>query len=136
MVARLFPHRARIRFEFPISPEERGCLPRSYLVLKKRYDFRRTYEHGASWANRLLVLYVHRGCSSHRCGFSVSKRVGKAVVRNRVRRRLKEGCQQLLVEATLPGDCIVIARVGASKASYADLVGALSDLFRRAKVLC
>lgn len=110
-------------------------MSRSYRPLKRRSDFKRAYEKGRSWANRLLVLYLARGMTPGRVGFSVGRKVGGAVVRNLVRRRLKEGCHTLLNGIDTPGDVIIIARAGASEASYTDLVGALSDLLRRAKVL-
>ena len=56
-----------------------------------------------------------------RFGFTVSKKVGKAVVRNRVRRRLKAAARELLPMARAGYDYVVIARPSAIERPYADL---------------
>ena len=59
--------------------------------LKKDSDFRKVYKHGKSFANRYLVMYILNNKSENsRIGISVSKKVGKAIIRNKVRRRIKE----------------------------------------------
>ena len=60
-------------------------------MLKRRSDFQRVYRTGRSWANRYLVLYVF--ASDHldgKVGFAAGKKLGCAVVRNRVKRLLRE----------------------------------------------
>ena len=60
--------------------------------IKKDSDFRIVYKHGKSFANKYLVMYILDNKSDFsRVGFSVSKKVGKATVRNKVRRRIREG---------------------------------------------
>ena len=55
------------------------------------YDFRRAYRKGRSAAEPCLVVYARRnGKAGNRLGFTVSNKLGCAVVRNRVRRRLRE----------------------------------------------
>ncbi|MBR2928986.1 MAG: ribonuclease P protein component [Oscillospiraceae bacterium] len=60
-------------------------------TVKKNHEFRRMYQKGRSSVNSYLVLYVRpnrRGCN--RLGVTASTKLGKAVVRNRVKRRLRE----------------------------------------------
>ncbi len=102
--------------------------------LKARKDFVSVYRKGRAWTNQLLVL---RALSSdlphHRCGFVVSKRVGKAVARNRLKRRLREGLRPLAVQ---PGwDLVLLARLPAAKASYHELREAIVNLLSRARLL-
>ena len=85
--------------------------------LTQREQFRKVYTQGNSWVNDLLVMKaVPNGLEHSRFGFSVSKRVGKAVARNRVRRVLRE-CVRLT--PCKPGwDIVLIARNPASEAGY------------------
>lgn len=76
-------------------------------------------------------------------GIVVSRKVGKAVVRNRVRRRLREAARALLgegvaaaaMEGPVPSfDMVVIARPSAAEASYHELLHALRQAFSRGKL--
>ncbi len=70
-----------------------------------------------------------------RIGFSVNKRVGSAVRRNRVKRRLREAVRRRLWK-TQPGwDMILIARPESATADYATLASEVEDLLRRARLL-
>jgi len=102
--------------------------------LKARKDFVNVYRKGRAWVNQLLVLRaLPRDLPHYRCGFVVSKRVGKAVVRNRLKRRLKEGLRALTVQ---PGwDLILLARPPAATASYHELREAIVNLLSRARLL-
>jgi ribonuclease P protein component len=102
--------------------------------LTKRRDFAAVYRKGRALAHPLVVLrLLPNQLPYSRYGFVVSKTVGKAVVRNRVRRRLREGIRTLLVE---PGwDIVVIARPKAAAADFHTLRRATAGLLSRAKVL-
>ena len=59
--------------------------------MKENSLFRRLYARGKSAANSYLVIYCRKnGSTENRIGYTVSKKLGHAVVRNRVRRRLRE----------------------------------------------
>ena len=83
--------------------------------LSRSSDFQRIYRQGSSTASRFLVLYwfkrpLDAGGEGPRLGLSVSKKLGGAVVRNRVKRLLREafaGCAGQLAEEY---DLVVIAR--------------------------
>ena len=100
--------------------------------LRKASDFKAVRREGRSWSNRLVVMRVRaNGTGKTRIGFSVSRRLGKAVIRNLVKRRLREAARS----ATLPAgwDVVLIARTGAARASYAELLKAVMDLSGRAR---
>jgi ribonuclease P protein component len=102
--------------------------------LKARKDFVAIYRRGRAWPNRLLVLRALPNALPHtRCGFVVSKRVGKAVVRNRLKRRLREGFRSLT--AVTGWDLVFLARPPAAQASYHDLREAIANLLSRARLL-
>jgi ribonuclease P protein component len=103
--------------------------------LRASADFERARRRGRSWGNALLVLHAVRGAEARtRCGFAVSRRVGKAVVRNRVRRRLREIMRRRLADAPAGWDLVLTARPAAAGAPYAELAGAADDLLRRASL--
>ncbi|MBR0208254.1 MAG: ribonuclease P protein component [Oscillospiraceae bacterium] len=100
----------------------------SRFTLKQNSDFRRLYAKGKSSANRFLVLYCRRnGRGVNRMGYTVSSKLGGAVVRNRVRRRLRE-IARLNAPALKTGwDLVVVARMRAADAPYAELDRAYRD---------
>ena len=102
--------------------------------LTKRRQFEAVREHGQSHSNRLVILRTaSNGLEITRYGFTVGKRVGKAVVRNRVKRRMREAVRHVPV---IPGrDIVITAREGTASASYGQLQEALHDVLRRARVL-
>jgi ribonuclease P protein component len=103
-----------------------------YLTKPVQYAF--VYNKGNSWANNLLVMKARsNGLVLSRYGFSVGRRVGKAVVRNRVKRLLRE---ILRVTTLRPGwDIVFIARSSAAGVNYAELEMAVKDLLSRAGLL-
>ena len=83
-------------------------------TLKKNYEFRRLYSKGKSCANAYLVVYCRKNRSGRsRIGYTVSNKVGHAVVRNRIRRRLREIARGY--------DLVVVSRVRACAADYHQL---------------
>ena len=106
------------------------------LRLRKSAEFERTRAGGRSWSHPTLVCYASaRGDTEPtRVGIIVGRRVGKAAVRNKVRRRLREA-MRALAPTVYPGqDVVLIARPPASEASYVDLLGALRSLLGRAEL--
>jgi len=102
--------------------------------LTQKSQYTKVYSKGKSWVNELLVMKaIPNELELSRFGLSVSKRVGKAVVRNRVKRRLRES---LWLTPCKPGwDIVFIARNTASKADYHQLKGAVGELTLRAHLL-
>ncbi|MBI4282798.1 MAG: ribonuclease P protein component [Chloroflexi bacterium] len=105
------------------------------LRLRKAQDFTLVYRRGRSWADDFLVLKaLPRGADGvSRFGFSVGKRMGNAVVRNTIKRRLREAARRTPVKSGW--DIIFIARGQAGSADYHQLEASVSGLLRRAGLL-
>jgi ribonuclease P protein component len=69
-----------------------------------------------------------------RVAITAGKRLGNAVARNRIKRRLREAMQQVYPQLALGYDLIVIARAPIIEAEFAQIVTALGEVLRRAKV--
>ena len=103
--------------------------------LKKNYEFRRLYNKGKSAATPYVVVYVKRtGRDTIHLGITVSNKIGKAVVRNKGRRRLKESMRALLQENTshVHANMIFVARTPIVQASYSQIKKDMKYLMKKA----
>ena len=107
---------------------------RGEQYLTKTPQYALVYGKGSSLASKLLVLKTNgNGRPLSRYGFSVSRKVGNAVVRNRMKRWLRE----ILRATTLKAghDIIFIVRPAASATDYWELKKAVADVLSRARLL-
>jgi ribonuclease P protein component len=94
-------------------------------TLNKNYEFRRLYSKGRSSVTPVLVVYCRRRSGKDiRVGFTVSTKIGHAVVRNRVRRRMREIYRLNYPHLQEGVDLVVVARMRAVAAPYAELENA------------
>ena len=100
-----------------------------YLTKPQQYAL--VYSKGSSWVSNLVVMRaLPNSLTISRYGFSISKRVGKAVTRNRLKRLLRE---ILRVTPLIPAwDIVFIVRPQAAAADYATLKRTVEDLLSRA----
>ena len=104
------------------------------LTASRSFDY--LYRHGAVYKNALLVLYVAKSkLSIPKVGFSVGKKVGGAVQRNRTKRRLREAFRLTLGKVAKDRSYVVVARTGSAERTYDELREALMSLLRQAGVL-
>ncbi|RDY25583.1 ribonuclease P protein component [Romboutsia weinsteinii] len=105
--------------------------------LKKDSDFRKVYKHGKSIANRYLVMYILKNKSdSSRVGISISKKVGKAITRNRIRRLIKEVYRLDIDSKVKSGyDIVFIARMPSKDATFKDIEKSINTLAKKADIL-
>lgn len=104
--------------------------------LKKNADFKNCYQHGKSFVNRYLVMYVcGNGQEKNRVGISVSKKVGNSVVRHRTTRLIREAYRLHEADFCAGNDIVFVARVRAKGIDYFKMEYALMQLIKKAGLL-
>ncbi|NLI14541.1 MAG: ribonuclease P protein component [Peptococcaceae bacterium] len=101
-------------------------------VLKKNKDYKNVYSRGKSVADRHLVLYFLANNSSDcRLGFTVSRKIGNAVKRNRIRRLFKEACRINKEQFTGGYDIVLLARRHNESLKYQQVEESLLKLLKK-----
>ncbi len=117
--------------------KKREFLPlQAKYRLKKRDDFRRVFQKGRSYANRQFVLYIYQRDKDgpFRVGISISRKVGNAVTRNRMKRMIKEIIRHWISEIKPNIDLVVIVRKRAAGMNYHQVKGSLRHLFNKSRL--
>lgn len=100
--------------------------------LRHRREFERVFQHGIKQVSPAFVWYCLPTSGPHsRLGMAVSKRVGGAVVRNRVKRYTREFFRRHKMQLDPPCDIVVVARRQAADLPYAESVQQFASLLRR-----
>ncbi len=105
------------------------------VTLKKNKEFGFVYRKGKGVPLRdFTLVYVKSRYGGVRAGFSVSKKVGNSVTRNRARRRLKEAFRTLLPEIRGNYCFIFVARPRVCAAAFADILAQMRKALVKAGV--
>ena len=104
-------------------------MQRTYS-LKKNAQFKYVYRRGTSGGSHEMVMLYARANNTLKVGFSVGKKLGCAVVRNRIKRRFRAACAPLLPQMK-PGLYVFIARQGAITADFDKLCRSMQYLLRK-----
>ena len=103
--------------------------------LKREKDFEAIFKEGTSFANRKFVIYRLENKQKHfRVGLSVSKRLGNAVTRNQIKRRIRHILQNAKGEISEDVDFVVIARNGVEALGYAEMEKNLLHVLKLSKI--
>ncbi len=110
-------------------------MKKKYRV-KKEKDFQQFFKSGKSFANKNFVLYIlEKPEQSHfRLGISVGKKIGNAVKRNAMKRKIRQGIFEIEKELRSDIDFLIIARPGAAKLTMFDVKKNLIHICKLAKI--
>jgi len=100
--------------------------------LNKNHEFRRLYNKGKNAASRCVVVYCGRnGRAENRLGITVSAKLGGAVQRNRIRRRLKEIYRKNEQSLRTGYDIILVARMQSRHTRFSELETSVLYLLKK-----
>ncbi|MCL2168636.1 MAG: ribonuclease P protein component [Defluviitaleaceae bacterium] len=105
-------------------------------ALKKNSDFGHVFKAGkAKGSFTLVVFVVPNKIGQNRLGITVSKKMGKAVVRNKLRRRIKEAFRVFENELSLGHDIVILPKEGLVDASFIEIQKTLKYLMKKQGLL-
>jgi ribonuclease P protein component len=101
--------------------------------IKKNDEFQLVFQKGESFANRQFVVYVldKPGQDYFRIGLSVSKKIGNAVVRNQVKRYIRQAFLEYMNDIHVEKDYVIIARKPAATMNFFEVKGSLQHVLKR-----
>ena len=103
--------------------------------VKREKDFKAIFKEGTSFANRKFVIHRLENKQKHfRVGLSVSKRLGNAVTRNQIKRRIRHILQNAKGEISEDVDFVVIARNGVEALGYVEMEKNLLHVLKLSKI--
>ncbi len=106
------------------------------ISIKKNVQFKSIYKRGKCIVNKLLVIYIIKNrLPINKLGIVVNKKVGNAVVRNRVRRLIKENYRLKENQISKGYDIIFVSRVRAKDATYNEVDKAMKHLLKKAGLI-
>lgn len=105
--------------------------------IKKNEEFQKVFKNGKSVANRQFVVYsLEKKDQQHfRIGLSIGKKIGNAVMRNQVKRYVRQSFLELKDEVKSEYDYVIIARVPAAKLDFHETKKSLEHVLKVGKVL-
>jgi ribonuclease P protein component len=111
--------------------------PKSPDLLKRRSDFLRLQQKGRKWVAPTVIVQADAGAAGAvRYGLTATKKLGNAVLRNRIKRRLREAVRKTLgAGGALPFDIVLIGRVPAADCPFETLVKDLRWCLKRLEVI-
>ena len=105
--------------------------------IKKNKEFQAAFQKGQSFANRQFVVYSLKkeGQDFFRIGLSVSKKIGNAVTRNRIKRYVRQAIHELQEQVSQENDYVIIARKPTAEMDFFEVKKSLTHVLKVGKVL-
>ncbi|MFT9057077.1 MAG: ribonuclease P protein component [Ethanoligenens sp.] len=119
-----------------VDGQGRDGLIQKTISLTENRDFRRLYHRGRNMVHPCLVLYYARNRLGHnRVGITTSKKIGKAVARNRARRIIREAYRQLGPAVKSGWDVVFVARSRTPSCKMGDVSRIMGGMFKSAGIM-
>lgn len=111
-------------------------IPRKYR-LKSKGDFQKIFEQGKTFASPYFVVYNKecRESGRTRIGFAVSRKLGTAVTRNKIKRRMREAIRPLIPNIKDNNDIVIVARSRIKQLPFREVESQMKILLNRACLL-
>jgi ribonuclease P protein component len=104
-------------------------------IIKKNEDFQMIFDQGHSMYGKYLVVYFLQNHSDNcRFGFCVGKKIGIAVIRNRIKRLFREAVRQIAISRIKGWDILIVAKSSVLKATMNDITQELNYLLNKARI--
>lgn len=105
--------------------------------VKKNEEFQQVFQKGESFANRQFVIYIlnKEEQENFRIGLSVSKKIGNAVMRNQIKRYIRQAFLELKEDILNQRDYVIIARKPAAQMDFNEVKSSLVHVLKRGKAL-
>lgn len=102
------------------------------VSLTSNKNFKRAYTDGTSFSSNLAVIYIYpNNLDYNRTGYSVTRKLGKAVVRNKIKRLFREAYRYYIEHLTDGYDIIFVARKAVLRSSLNDILKCFAELFKK-----
>lgn len=104
--------------------------------LVKRKEFNYIFKNGKSFVNKTMVLnFLPTKLSDVKVGFSVSKKIGNAVTRNKVKRRMREAFKQLMPLVNQKQNYVFVARKGIENLEFEEIVDSMKYCLKKTNLM-
>lgn len=105
--------------------------------IKKNEEFQQVFRQGESFANRQFVIYIltKNDQDYFRIGLSVSKKIGNAVMRNQIKRYIRQSFLEMKDDLRTQRDYVIIARKPAADMSFSEVKSSLAHALRKGKAM-
>ena len=133
----------RMNVEIQIRRKDPGIAVLEDIIVRKEKrikdnkEFQQVFQRGKSMANRQFVIYIldKNDQDTFRIGLSVSKKVGNAVTRNRIKRYVRQSFHELEDQIARPVDFVIIARHQTATMSMEEVKESLIHVLKKLKML-
>lgn len=107
-------------------------------MIKKNYEFKRIFSKGTVYRGKYIYMYIHKNKSNiNRLGIAVSKKMGKAVQRNHIKRLIRENYK--IYEEKLNGNFNIVImvnnKINAKEVSYYDIKNDFDNILKKAGII-